>query len=348
LLIVVGSLLTHVRRLERSMSSLRVLAATAVIAAVVTSSCTRPVVVSRQAVVDDHMAHMSAADQLAPGVSRPGTSQGAANLPASNANAAARIKASPRHAEWVKVAWEPGSKDSLMAWIVYPSTTRAKSPVVVVVHEIFGLSTWVRGVADQVAAEGFIAIAPDLESRVRGGPSADELPSDSATKLIRLVDGAERNRGIAAVARYAMSQPSAAPKYGVIGYCWGGGTVFMHVINGGINGFGGGVAFYGLPYMNGAVPNGDSLAKIKTPVMLLSGSKDQRITAAMPAVDSAMKALGKNYAGKNYEGATHGFLRAQDDPKAQRDEAEEAANLAATKDGWPRTVAFLKTNLGLK
>jgi carboxymethylenebutenolidase len=131
-----------------------------------------------------------------------------------------------------------------MAWIVYPSTSRAKSPVVVVVHEIYGLSTWVRGVADQVAAEGFIAVAPDLNSRVRGGPSTDELSRDSASKLIRGVNAAERNRGIAAVARYAMSQASAEQKYAVIGYCWGGQTVFMHAVNGGVTGFAGGVSYY--------------------------------------------------------------------------------------------------------
>ena len=68
----------------------------------------------------------------------------------------------------------------------------------------------------------------------------------------------------------------------------------------------------------------------------------------MPAIDSAMKALGKSYVGKNYEGAVHGFLRAQADPKPQRDEAEEQANLAATKDAWPLTVVFLKKNLGVK
>lgn len=300
--------------------------------------------------VDEHMAHMSSTDLAAPRVANSG-SQGTPGLPASANTAAARIAASPRHGEWVKVAWEPGSSDSLMAWIVYPSTTRAKSPVVVVVHEIFGLQTWVRGVADQVAADGFIAIAPDLESRVRGGPSTEELPRDSATKLIQGVNSAERNKGIAAVARYAMSQPSAAQKYGVIGYCWGGGTVFMHAVNGGINGYSGGVAFYGLPYMmpaapgTPAVPNADSLAKITKPVMLLNGSKDQRIAAAMPAVDSAMKALKKDYSGTNYEGAVHGFLRAQDDPKATRDEAEEKANAAAAKDAWPKTIAFLKKNL---
>ena len=89
------------------------------------------------------------------------------------------------------------------------------------------------------------------------------------------------------------------------------------------------------------------MAKIQMPVMLLSGSKDARIGASMPALDSTMKALGKWYLGRNYEGADHGFLRAQNDPKTPRDEANEAANLAATVDGWPRTVAFLKKNLGM-
>lgn len=310
----------------------------------------------RQLPMDEHSAHMSMADRAAPiaaGTLGAPASQGAANLPASNIEAPARLKNSPRHAEWVKIAWEPGSKDSLMAWIVYPSTNRAKTPVVVVVHEIYGLSTWVRGVADQVAAEGFIAIAPDLNSRVRGGPSTDELSNDSASKIIRGVSVAEKNRGITAAAKFAMSQPSAEQKYGVIGYCWGGTAVWGYSVNGGTTGFSGGVAFYGLPYMTPAspespsVPISDSLAKIKTPVVLLSGSKDARIGAAMPAVEATMKTLGKNYMGKNYEGAVHGFLRAQNDPKAQRDETEEQANLAATKDGWPITVAFLKKNLGL-
>lgn len=303
----------------------------------------------RSAASDDHISHMSAADMAAPRTaSAQQVDQGAAGLPASNNAAAARLAASPRHAEWVKIAWEPGSSDSLMAWIVYPSTSRAKTPVVVVVHEIFGLSTWVRGVADQVAADGFIAIAPDLISRVRGGPTTVELTGEAARALIGDVLMAERTRGITAVANYAMSQASAAPKYAVIGYCWGGSTTWGAAINNG-KGFSGGVAFYGsFPNMNAGVPVADSMAKISAPVMLLSGSKDARIGASMPALDSSMKALGKNYVGKNYEGAVHGFLRAQNDPKPVRDEAEEAANLAATTDGWPRTIAFLKKNLGVK
>ena len=299
----------------------------------------------RQATSDEHMVHMSAADLAAPAGTF-ATSQGNTALPPSNNAAKARLAASPRHGEWVKIAWEAGSSDSLMAWIVYPSTSNAKTPVVVVVHEIFGLSSWVRGVADQVAADGFIAIAPDLVSRVRGEPSTDELSGDSARKIIQGVGMAERNRGILAAARYAMSQSSAAPRYAVIGYCWGGATVFGHAVHGGTSGYSGGVAFYGISYVSNGVANADSLGRISKPLMLLNGSKDQRIAAAMPTIDSTMKALRKSYVGINYPGAIHGFLRAQDDPKAQRDEAEEQANLAATKDAWPRTLTFLRRNLG--
>jgi carboxymethylenebutenolidase len=308
---------------------------------------------------DEHMDHMAAADMQIPQATGVGTSAFDESLPPSNTAAAARLASSQLHSEWVKVAWEPGSPDSLMAFIVYPKTSNAKTPVVVVVHEIFGLATWVRGVANQVAQDGFIAIAPDLNSRVRGGPSTTELSGDSARKLISGVTIPERMKGIQAVADYAMSQPSAAPRYAVIGYCWGGTTTWAAAINNG-KGFSGGVAFYGsFPYMNAGVPVADSMAKIQKPVMLLSGSKDARIGASMPAIDSMMKSMGKDYYGKNYEGAIHGFLRAQDDPRPVRTtatppetqadvDAERKANLDATKDGWPRTISFLKKNLGVK
>jgi len=292
---------------------------------------------------EDHNSHMADA---APAVRQSGTDVSA--LPASNAAAAARVAASPRRGEWVKVPFEAGSNDTIMAWIVYPSNTRAKAPVVVVVHDIGGLSVWARGVADQAAAEGFIGISPDFTSRVRGAPSSVELPRDSVGKLMAMVNSGERSRIISAVAKYAMSRPNAEPRYGMVGYCWGGSTAFMHAVNGGAPGFAGAVGYYGLPYMNGAEPIADSLAKIKVPVMLFNGSKDARIGAAMPAVDSVMKRLGKTYTSKNYDGATHGFMRSQDDPKATRDLAEEAANLAATKDAWPKTVEFFKRNLGVK
>src|ERR1051325_1208193 len=160
------------------MKTIRLISAISLVAV---AACQRKVVVGS----DDHMSHMRSADLAAPAGAF-SASQGNIALPPSNNQSKARLEASPRHGEWVKLAWEPGSKDSLMAWIVYPSTSNAKTPVVGVVHEIYGLSTWVRGVADQVAADGFIAIAPDLLSRTRGGPSMDELAQDSASKLARI------------------------------------------------------------------------------------------------------------------------------------------------------------------
>ena len=345
------------------------LMAPAMLAVAGVSACTvqrmQPVAAGQSAVVDDHMAHMAPEDVHGPMVAEPidWVQQGHEGLPASNATAAARLKASGRHGEWVKIAWEPGSKDSLMAWVVYPKST-AKAPVVVVVHEIFGLSTWVQSVADQAAADGFIAIAPDLLSRVRGGPSNVTLADSTARRLVAGVDIPERNRGIIAAANYAMMLPSAKQKYAVIGYCWGGQTVFAHAVNGGVKGYSGGVAFYGaFPYLNPGTPatattaaipgtvNADSVAKIKAPVMLLNGSGDTRISAMMPAIDSLMKLNKKVYASMNYEGATHGFLREQDDARAAgraggpTAEVTQAANLAAAKDGWPKTIAFLKKQL---
>lgn len=312
---------------------------------------------ARSTAMDDHMAHMNAADRTSPPITLGvGSSQGTTGIPASAATAEARLKASPRHSEWVKVAWEPGSADSLMAWVVYP-IRQDKAPVVVVIHEIFGLQTWVRSVADQLAADGFIAIAPDILSRIRGGPSTIELSGDSARKLIVGISFTERNKAIAAVSKYAMSQPSAMKRYGVVGYCWGGSTAWGAAVAGG-EGFGGAVAFYGSPYMTQTpaaspggtptvIPNPDSLAKIATPVMLLNGALDARIGAAMPAIDSTMKALGKSYVGKNYDGAVHGFLRAQDDP-GPNNTPGNLANLAAAKDAWPLTIAFFKKNLRSK
>ncbi|MCX5762359.1 MAG: dienelactone hydrolase family protein [Gemmatimonadetes bacterium] len=253
--------------------------------------------------------------------------QGTAGIPAGAADAAARLGASTRHGEWVKIAWEAGSADSLMAWVVFPEQKK-KAPVVVVIHEIFGLSTWVRGVADQLAADGFIAVAPDLLSRVRGGPTADELRSDSATKLIRGVNVTEMNRGVTAAANYGMALPAARKSYGVVGYCWGGSASFNHAV---LNnaGLGAAVVYYGTSAAK------DSMPKISAPVLGLYGGNDARVNATIGWADTTMKDLKKSYTYQIFDGAGHGFLRAQDQP----------ANLEAAKQAWPLTLAFFRKNL---
>lgn len=254
-------------------------------------------------------------------------------IPAGHLQVKDRLEKSPRHGEWAKIAWTPGSKDSLMAWVVYPERTR-NAPVIVVIHEIFGLSSWVRGVADQLAADGFIAVAPDLLSQKRGGPSSDELPADSARKLIAGVNKEEMNQGVAAAARYGMSLPAAVKKYGVVGYCWGGSASFNHAIFN-APGLAAAVVYYG------TTPEADSLARVKVPVLGLYGGNDQRVNATIPRADSAMKSLGKTYEKEVFDGAGHGFLRAQEGPQSAN-----GANLAAAQKAWPRTIGWFRKYLG--
>ena len=79
------------------------------------------------------------------------------------------------------------------------------------------------------------------------------------------------------------------------------------------------------------------MAAIKAPVLGLYGGNDARINATIPATDSTMKALGKSYEYHIFEGAGHGFLRAQD---------QNPANLAASQQAWPKTIEFLRAKLG--
>ena len=274
---------------------------------------------TRTSSMSDHSDH----DSVSPSV---GAAPQSASLPADAANARARLNASPRHGEWVMI---PAGNDSVRAWIVYPER-KTKAPVVVVIHEIFGLSPWVRAVADQFAAEGFIAVAPDLlTSRNLPNPT-DSVPSDLATAAIRTLDPADVHRQISAAANYAMSLPSAVRKYGVVGYCWGGGVSFEHAVRS--PSLGAAVVYYGVS------PATASLASVNAPVLGLYGGSDARVDATVPPADSAMKALGKTYSPNIYEGAGHGFLRQQS--------GQNGANLTATQKAWPATIAWFRKYLG--
>jgi carboxymethylenebutenolidase len=243
------------------------------------------------------------------------------------AEAAARLQSSPRHAEWGMIATAPGSKDSIAAWVVYPEVKK-NAPVVVVIHEIFGLSGWVRGVADQLAADGYIAIAPDLLSIERGGATTDSLAWDTARTLIRNVTPEKMNAMVAAVGRYGMALPAAAKMYGVVGYCWGGTASFNHAVFN-APGMKAAVVYYG------SSPAAAEIAKVKVPVLGLYGENDQRVNATIPMADSTMRAIKGTFVSKVYPGAGHGFLRAQDQP----------ANRAASLEAWPETIGWFRKYL---
>jgi carboxymethylenebutenolidase len=272
--------------------------------------------------VDEHAGHIETAAGALPAVA-PDT-----GLPASNTTAAERLQKSPRHGEWVSV--KVGPTDSVTAWVVFPER-RDKAPVVLVIHDNRGITDWSRSVADQLAADGFIGIAVDLLTMKRGNQNLFSVwPVDSVRAVLGSVTPESIHRSLDAVAKYGMALPAALPKYGVVGFCWGGARSFQHATA--APGLGASVVYYGSP------PSAEAMAAIKAPVLGLYGGNDARINATIPATDSAMKQLGKKYEYHIYEGAGHGFLSGQ--------EGQNGANLTASQQAWPRTIAFFKANLG--
>ena len=256
-----------------------------------------------------------------------GTTLSAQSLPASDDTARARLNASPRHGEWVKV--ESGG-DTINAWVVYPERSDP-APVVLVIHEIYGLTDWIRSVADQLAAEGYIAIAPDiLTGKGPGGGGTESVDRDGAVALVRALDRGEVVVRLNAVARYATSLPAAQDKWASLGFCWGGSTSFAYAAA--QPSLSAAVVYYG------SSPSAEALARIQGPVLALYGGDDARVNKTIPAAQTEMNRLGKSYQPEIYDGAGHGFLRAQ--------EARDGANMRASEQAWPETIGFLRKELG--
>ena len=247
-------------------------------------------------------------------------------LPAGAEDASARLASSPRHGEWMTIA--TGPSDSVRAWVVYPERS-TKAPVVVVVHEIFGLTTWVRAVADQLAADGFVAVAPDLLTGRLDPALSDSAAQAAARVAIRDLRAEDVQRQLDVVARAAMALPAAEPRYGIVGFCWGGSTVFQHAVH--APDLGAAVVYYG------SSPGPAALASVRAPVLGLYGGDDARVNATVPAADSAMRALGRTFEPHTFAGAGHGFLRQQS--------GREGANMAATREAWPLTVGWFRRHL---
>jgi carboxymethylenebutenolidase len=249
-------------------------------------------------------------------------------LPPSAEGAKERLNGSPRHGEWVKV--DVGNGDVVNAWLVYPERSD-KAPVVIVIHEIFGVTDWIRSVTDQLAADGFIAIAPDLLSgKGPNGGGSDSVDQDGAIALVRALDSQEVDRRLNATAKYATARPAATTKFGTVGFCWGGSTSFAYATA--QPDLGAAVVYYG------SSPETGRLAKVRAPVLGLYGADDARVNQTIPAADAEMKKLGKSYEHEIYDGAGHGFLRQQD--------GREGANAKAAEKAWPRTITFLRQHLG--
>ena len=272
--------------------------------------------------------------------------------------AKAALAKSPRHGEFVTVPGASGRK--LQVWVVYPQV-KAKAPVVVLVHEIFGLSDWAEEMADELAGAGYIVVEPDLLSGLAAAASATTAPASTAAPMdhdhmgqggtgaayVTAEPGGttafpDRNSVVRAVsslpdaqvlgdldaaADYGKKLPSADGKLYVAGFCWGGGKSFLFATH--RSDLSAAFVFYGPP------PPADAMKNIIAPVYGFYAGNDARISATIPQTVADMKSAGKTYEPVVYDGAGHGFMRAGEAPDAN------AADSAARAQGFRRLVALL-------
>jgi len=238
-----------------------------------------------------------------------------------------RVEKSPRHRE--RVSLKHGNR-SVETFVVYPES-KAKSPVVLVIHEIFGHTDWVQDLADQLAEAGYIAVAPDLLSGMgpNGGRTPD-FPKGGATEAVSHLNPEQVTADLNAAADYALKIPAANGKLFVTGFCWGGGQSFRFATN--RADLAAAFVFYGPP------PDKDAMKRIQAPVYGFYAGNDARIDATLPATREQMKAAGKVYDPVVYEGAGHGFMRAGEAPDANE------ANRKARAEAWERWKSILKKN----
>jgi carboxymethylenebutenolidase len=234
-----------------------------------------------------------------------------------------RIDKSPRHSEWVTVKHDGRNVDTL---VVYPES-KDKRPVILIIHEIFGLSDWAQELADEVAAAGYIAVAPDLLSGMapNGGRTKDF--ATGVTEAVSKLNPDQVTADLNAAADYALKLPASNGKLYVAGFCWGGGQTFRFATN--RADLSAAFVFYGPP------PAKDAMSRIKAPVYGFYAGNDARIDATIPDTVTAMKAAGKTYDPVTYDGAGHGFMRAGEAPDATD------ANKKAREDSWTRWKTLL-------
>lgn len=238
-----------------------------------------------------------------------------------------QLEASPRHGEWVKVT--TSDERVVNTFIVYPE---AKEPAtaIIVIHEIFGLTDWIRLVADTLAAEGFVAICPDLLSGMGpdGGGTESFGSGDDVRRTIRELSPSQVTSDLDAVQKYVRDLPSTNEKVAVSGFCWGGGQTFSYAVNS--DTIAAGFVFYG------RAPSTEDVPKISAPVYGFYGESDNRINATIDATKAAADAANVTYDPVIYEGVGHAFLR-----RGMAEDADEAQK-AATKAAWERWVSLLR------
>ncbi len=239
---------------------------------------------------------------------------------------------SSRHGEFVDVELPDGK---LNTWVVYPER-KDKAGVVLVIHDIRGMSDWIRAVGDQLAQDGFIAVVPDfLSGKGEGGGGTASLGRDVGQAIRKLTE-AEVVARLDAAKAYATKLAAANGKAAVLGFCWGGTQSFGYALA--QPDLQAAVVFYGsVPGSTATEVPEQRIAGVKAPVLGLYGGNDARINATLPPTIAAMMKHDKTYEFHAFEGAGHGFTSRQD--------GAAGANLAATQHAWPLVLAFLRRHL---
>jgi carboxymethylenebutenolidase len=250
-------------------------------------------------------------------------------LPPSNETAPAALEQSPRHGEFVDVAFPEGDHP-IKSWVVYPERS-TRAPVIVVIHEIFGLTDWIRAIADDLAREGYLAIAPDFISGLGpdGGGTESFESRDDVVRTIRSLTPEDVTKRLDAVRDYALTIPAATENFAVIGFCWGGAMSFHYAAA--QPGLDAAVVFYGTS------PDTEQLRNIESPVLGLYAEDDARVNVTIEPAAEEMGRLGKTFEWYMYPGAGHGFVRQQ--------EGREGANLSAAERAWEQMFIFLHEHL---
>jgi carboxymethylenebutenolidase len=252
---------------------------------------------------------------------------GACGAPAAAQDwAKAALEKSPRHGEWVEL--KHGDR-KLKAFVVFPEVEK-KATAVVVIHEIFGLSDWVRLMADDLAAEGYIAIAPDLlsGSAPAGGGTDAFKGGDEVRKAIMTLPPDQITADLNASFEHVSKLPACNGKVTVAGFCWGGSQAFRYAANND-------KLKASFPFYGSAPTDPKVLEKIQCPVYGFYGGNDARVNATLEKTSEQMKAAGKKFEPVLYDKAGHGFMRAGQAPGAQE------ANVQGRKDALKRLTTVL-------
>ena len=217
----------------------------------------------------------------------------------------------------------PAGSGSMRGYLAMPANASGKLPGVLVIHENRGLNPHTEDIARRLALDNFIAFAPDALTPLGGYPG-DE---DKARELFPKLDQAKTREDFVMAAKVLKDRPDCSGKYGAVGFCYGGGMV--HILSTRLPDLGAGVPFYGNH------PAVEEAAKVKSPLLIHFAAVDERINAAWPGYETALKAAGVRYTAHQYPGTQHGF----------NNDTTPRFDAAAAKLAWDRTLAFFNQHL---